>query len=159
MEPSAGALRKSPGLGESPPFLPERRRGGLLPARPQRTFFFFIDGLGEDYIAASAMPVLNAWGRKGLRRTVKGIMPSVTNANNASVCCACFPAEHGITANFFLDESTGKELYMESADLVPRKRRPSACCRGALIWCFLQKYARRSGRSDWARRQISIVRR
>ena len=66
------------------------------------------------------MPVLNAWGRKGLRRTVKGVMPSVTNANNASVCRGCFPAEHGITANFFLDEATGEELYMESADLVLR---------------------------------------
>jgi phosphonoacetate hydrolase len=92
----------------------------FLPARPQRTFVFFIDGLGEDYIAASAMPVLRSWGRKGLRRTVKDVMPSVTNANNASVCCGCFPEEHGITANFFLDESTGKALYMESADLVLR---------------------------------------
>lgn len=94
-------------------FLESAAAAAFLPARSQRTFVFFIDGLGEDYIAASAMPVLNAWGRKGLRRTVKGVMPFVTNANNASVCCGCFPAEHGITANFFLDEASGKELYME----------------------------------------------
>jgi phosphonoacetate hydrolase len=31
-----------------------------------------------------------------------------------------WPDEHGITANFFLDETTGRELYMESADLVLR---------------------------------------
>jgi len=101
-------------------FFESAAAAAFLRARPQRTFVFFIDGLGEDYVAASAMPVLNSWGRKGLRRTVKGVMPSVTNANNASVCCGCFPAEHGITANFFLDEATGKELYMESADLVLR---------------------------------------
>jgi phosphonoacetate hydrolase len=44
----------------------------------------------------------------------------VTNANNTSICCGCFPEEHGITANFFLDEASGEELYMESADLVLR---------------------------------------
>lgn len=30
------------------------------------------------------------------------------------------PAEYGITASFFLDKATGKELYMESADLLLR---------------------------------------
>jgi phosphonoacetate hydrolase len=64
--------------------------------------------------------VLQSWSKKGIRKTVPDVMPSVTNANNASICCGCFPEEHGITANFFLDESSGKELYMESADLVLR---------------------------------------
>ena len=92
----------------------------LLAKKPQRLIVFLIDGLGDDYIAASQMPVLNAWGKKGIRKLVSGVMPSVTNANNASICCSCWPQEHGITANFFLDEATGKELYMESADLVLR---------------------------------------
>lgn len=92
----------------------------LLLQRRQRVFVFLIDGLGNDYIAASDIPVLRKWGQAGLRKTVAGVMPSVTNANNASLCCGCFPEEHGITANFFLDERTGKELYMESAELVLR---------------------------------------
>jgi phosphonoacetate hydrolase len=92
----------------------------LLAKARQRLFIFLIDGLGEDYVNASPMPVLSAWGKKGIRKTVRGVMPSVTNANNASLCCGCFPEEHGITANFFLDEDTGKQLYMESADLVLR---------------------------------------
>ncbi len=92
----------------------------LLAKGRQRIFIFLIDGLGEDYINASPMPILTAWGKKGIRKTVRGVMPSVTNANNASLCCGCFPEEHGITANFFLDEDTGKQLYMESADLVLR---------------------------------------
>ena len=92
----------------------------FLAPRPQRAFIFLIDGLGEDYINASPMPVLNAWARKGIRKTVNDVMPSVTNANNASLCCGCFPEAHGITANFFLDEAAGKELYMESADLLLR---------------------------------------
>src|SRR5215470_8052786 len=100
------------------------RRGFLLgmPAflqqRPQRTIVLMIDGLGRDYISASRMPVLAGWQRKGISKTVVGVMPSVTNANNASICCGVWPEKHGITANFFLDEATGREEYMESADLV-----------------------------------------
>jgi phosphonoacetate hydrolase len=92
----------------------------LVAGSRQRTVVFLIDGLGEDYISASNMPVLSGWGKRGIRKTVSDVMPSVTNANNASLCCGCWPAEHGITANFFLDEATGKELYMESAGLVLR---------------------------------------
>jgi len=83
------------------------------------------------------MPVLAGWGRKGLRKTVQGVMPSVTNANNTSVCCGTWPAEHGITANFFFDETTGQELYMESSDLVLRptlfERAASMGVRSALL--------------------------
>jgi phosphonoacetate hydrolase len=88
--------------------------------KPQRVIVFLVDGLGSDYIAASEMPVLAGWSEKGFHKTVPGVMPSVTNANNTSVCCGTWPAEHGITANFFLDEATGQERYMESADLVLR---------------------------------------
>src|SRR5262249_46506068 len=90
----------------------------LAQALPQRVVIFMIDGLGPDYIEASAMPVLRRWGREGIRKTVRGVMPSVTNANNTSICCGCWPEEHGITANFYLDEKTGREEYMESASLV-----------------------------------------
>ena len=92
----------------------------LLARRRQRTFVFLVDGLGEDYVTASDMPVLKAWSRKGIWKIVPDVMPSVTNANNASLCCGCFPESHGITANFYLDEAAGKEMYMESASLVLR---------------------------------------
>ena len=45
-------------------------------------------------------------------------MPSVTNANNASICCGAWPETHGIIANSYFDEKSGEELYVESADLV-----------------------------------------
>src|SRR5262245_55122178 len=89
----------------------------LLQRRPPRTIVLMVDGLGPDYIKASRMPVLESWRKKGISKIVPGVMPSVTNANNASICCSVWPEEHGITANFYLDESTRRELYMESADL------------------------------------------
>jgi phosphonoacetate hydrolase len=92
----------------------------LLQSRPQRIIVLMVDGLGDDYILASRMPVLQSWQRKGIGKTVGDVMPSVTNPNNTSICCGTWPEEHGITANFFLDETTGREEYMESADLVQR---------------------------------------
>jgi phosphonoacetate hydrolase len=90
----------------------------FLQNRPQRVIVLMVDGLGADYIAASPMPVLTSWQRRGIGKVVNGVMPSVTNANNTSICCGAWPEKHGITANFYLNEATGREEYMESADLV-----------------------------------------
>jgi hypothetical protein len=90
----------------------------FLQRRGQRVIVLMVDGLGQDYIAASPMPVLTGWQKRGLGKIVDGVMPSVTNANNASICCGVWPEHHGITANFYLDETTGREEYMEQANLV-----------------------------------------
>jgi phosphonoacetate hydrolase len=90
----------------------------FLQGRRRRTIVLMVDGLGPDYIAASRMPVLASWRAKGIGKIVDGVMPSVTNANNTSICCGVWPEKHGITANFFFNEATGQAEYMESADLV-----------------------------------------
>jgi phosphonoacetate hydrolase len=85
---------------------------------PQRVVVIMFDGFDPRYIAASRMPVLAQWKRDGLYKQVQGVMPSVTNANNASICCGAWPETHGIIANSYFDEKSGEELYVESADLV-----------------------------------------
>src|SRR5689334_5378897 len=84
----------------------------------QRTVVIMFDGFGPDYLAESKMPVLEQWKRDGLYKTVTGLMPSVTNVNNASICCGVWPEEHGITGNSYFDEKRGVEDYMESAELL-----------------------------------------
>lgn len=37
----------------------------------------------------------------GFSKTVRGVMPSVTNVANASIACGAWPAEHGIRGNSF----------------------------------------------------------
>ena len=97
---------------------PNPARHARLPENgPQRVVVLMVDGLGADYIAASPMPVLASWQKRGISKIVNGVMPSVTNANNTSICCGVWPEKHGITANFYLDETYGREEYMESADL------------------------------------------
>jgi phosphonoacetate hydrolase len=83
-----------------------------------RVVVIMCDGLGLDYVAASTMPTLERWKRDGTYARVKAVMPTVTNANNASICCGAFPEVHGITGNSYFDPETGREEYMESADLV-----------------------------------------
>jgi phosphonoacetate hydrolase len=82
----------------------------------QRVVIVMIDGFGPDYLEASEMPVLKGLMARGLSKTVRGVMPSVTNVNNASIACGVWPEVHGITGNSFFDESKGEAEYMESAD-------------------------------------------
>ena len=84
----------------------------------QRTVVIMFDGFGVDYLAQSKMPVLEQWKRDGLYKPVQGLMPSVTNINNASICCGVWPEVHGITGNTYFDERTGVEDYTESPDLL-----------------------------------------
>jgi phosphonoacetate hydrolase len=86
----------------------------------QRVVIVLVDGLGTDYLEQSEMPVLKGLMKKGLSVTVRGVMPSVTNVNNASLACGVWPEEHGITGNSYFDEAKGEALYMESADSLLR---------------------------------------
>ena len=97
---------------------PLRALKGASNSKSQRRVVVMFDGFGLDYLAQSDMPTLRGWQREGLYKEVKGVMPSVTNANNSSICCGVFPKEHGITGNSYFDPSTGHEEYMETADLL-----------------------------------------
>jgi phosphonoacetate hydrolase len=90
----------------------------LAQRRPQRIVVLMVDGFGVEYLDQSPMPTLARWRQAGIFRRVQDTMPSVTNTNNASICCGEWPDRHGITGNSYLDERTGREEYMETADLV-----------------------------------------
>jgi phosphonoacetate hydrolase len=90
----------------------------LAQRTPQRVVVLMFDGFGLEYLDQSHMPVLAQWRERGQFRRVKGTMPSVTNANNASICCGVLPEQHGITGNSYFDERIGREEYMETADLL-----------------------------------------
>ncbi|MGH8870303.1 MAG: alkaline phosphatase family protein [Actinomycetes bacterium] len=83
--------------------------------RTPRALVAMIDGLDPAYLEGDTMPALAALGEAGTQATVDAIMPTVTNVNNASICCAAWPSEHGITGNSYLDPTTGEAEYMEDA--------------------------------------------
>ena len=94
--------------------------GWGAPSRPsaQRIVVVMFDGFGPAYFAESKMPVFRQWKRDGLYKQVQGVMPSITNVNNAGICCGVWPEVHGITGNSYYDEARGVEDYMESASLL-----------------------------------------
>jgi len=61
---------------------------------------------------------LKAWAAAGVHVHAQGVMPTVTNCNNASICCGAWPSEHGVIGNSYFDQATGSEEYMEDASLV-----------------------------------------
>jgi predicted AlkP superfamily pyrophosphatase or phosphodiesterase len=84
---------------------------------PQRAVIVMCDGLGLEYFDRSPMPTLKAWAATGVYAPAQAIMPSVTNCNNASICCGAWPVKHGIIGNSYFDAVSGTEEYMEDAKL------------------------------------------
>jgi phosphonoacetate hydrolase len=81
------------------------------------TILICIDGCAPAYLEAVDTPVLDRLGREGRWVTGRGMMPSVTNVNNASLLTGLPPEGHGISGNYFLD-GAGQGTYMESPDLL-----------------------------------------
>ncbi len=75
-----------------------------------------LDGCGPDCLAAAETPNLDAIAREGFHTIGQAVVPTVTNVNNTSIVTANFPETHGITSNYLLDPSTGREDYMESPE-------------------------------------------
>ena len=84
----------------------------------QRIVIGMYDGLGMDYMEASPLPGFRFMANQGFFKKVSAVFPTVTNANNASICCGAWPKEHGITGNSYFNEETGAADYMESADFI-----------------------------------------
>src|SRR3954453_3545535 len=109
-------------IGPSPSAMGQDRTspagGQSLIRGDQRVVIAMIDGFGTDSLEAGEMPALKGLMARGFSKTVRGVMPSVTNVNNASIACGAWPEEHGITGNSFFDEVGGALDYMESASYV-----------------------------------------
>lgn len=84
----------------------------------QRIVIGMYDGFGMDYMGASPLPAFRYMAREGFFKQVRAVFPTVTNANNASICCGAWPKIHGITGNSYFNEQTGIAEYMENGDFI-----------------------------------------
>ena len=85
--------------------------------KSKRLVIVMFDGFGSSYYKNAPMPFTKSIEQVGFYKEVKALMPTVTNANNASICCSNFPDQNGITGNSFLDKDD-KEEYMEDSKLL-----------------------------------------
>jgi phosphonoacetate hydrolase len=84
----------------------------------QRIVIGMYDGFGTDYMEASSLPGFRLMAEHGFFKRVNAVFPTVTNANNASICCGAWPKDHGITGNSYFNEQTGEADYMENAEFI-----------------------------------------
>jgi len=77
-----------------------------------------LDGCSWDYINASNMPNLRNLMKSGTTMNVKGIVPTVTNVNNASILTGEFPSIHGISGNYYFDRFRAFETYMDAPEFL-----------------------------------------
>ena len=84
----------------------------------QRIVIGMYDGLGMDYLEAHSLPTFRFMCQRGFFKRVDAVFPTVTNANNVSICCGAWPKDHGITGNSYFNEQTGVADYMESAEFI-----------------------------------------
>lgn len=83
----------------------------------KRVVIIMMDGFGMSYFKNAPMPYLKAMIGKGFFKQVNALMPTVTNANNASICTGTFPDVNGISGNYYLN-AKGKGEYLEDKSLV-----------------------------------------
>ena len=111
----AGAgLVSACGGGSSSLGVGDRATGG------RKVLYVLVDGLGPDYLRLSETPNLDRMIREGDYREGPGVIPSVTNVNNASVATGSFPDQHGITSNYYFDRVRNQGVFMETPDFLLR---------------------------------------
>lgn len=89
----------------------------------RKTVLICIDGLDPDYLETARTPALDAIARAGFFTIGRGVLPSVTNVNNASILTGTFPETHGIASNYWYDPVTGQGRFIETAEYL---RAPTA---------------------------------
>jgi phosphonoacetate hydrolase len=84
----------------------------------QRIIVAMLDGFGWDYWEQSAMPNLRRMAESG--RIVRGsaVFPTLTNVNNVSIACGCWPETHGVATNCYYDQASNSAKFLEDASFL-----------------------------------------
>lgn len=87
-------------------------------SEPIKIVLICLDGCDPSYITPSNAPSLEKAMRRGASITCESMVPTVTNLNVASILTGEFPSSHGIIGNYYFDESSGSEFYMDSPEFL-----------------------------------------
>lgn len=77
-----------------------------------------LDGCAPSYVENSGLSNLRAFEESGYYKRVVGMMPSVTNVNNASIVTGLFPIDHGVASNYWYDRETDSGGWIEAASFL-----------------------------------------
>src|SRR5262249_14409037 len=86
------------------------------------TVVICFDGCDPRYIfhgaATGLIPHISRIMADGLFAIADAAMPTFTNPNNMSIVSGSPPKVHGISGNYYLDRTTGREVMITDASLV-----------------------------------------
>lgn len=77
-----------------------------------------IDAGSLEYLEAAQIPNIRQLMRSGFLVHGVSMLPSVTNVNNISIVTGGYPAEHGITTNYWYRPESKDGVFMESPEFV-----------------------------------------
>ena len=79
-----------------------------------KVLILVIDGCAPEYITPDFAPNIHRLAKQsGFAKTVKAVVPTVTNVNHASILSGKFPSETGMVGNYFYNPATGEEGFIE----------------------------------------------
>ena len=79
-----------------------------------KVLILVIDGCAPEYITPEFAPNIYRLAKQfGFTKTVKAVVPTVTNVNHASILSGEFPSETGMAGNYFYNPVTGEEGFIE----------------------------------------------
>ena len=79
---------------------------------------FMIDGFDIEYYRKTEMPTMQHMAKEGFFKRGSAIFPSLTNANNISIACGCWPDAHGVTTNCYYDRDTDQAYFLENSEVL-----------------------------------------
>ncbi len=85
----------------------------MPPILLNKSIVLMIDGFDMEYYQKTDMPVMRRMAREGFFKPGSSIFPSLTNANNISIACACWPDSHGVTTNCYYDKEKDAAVFLE----------------------------------------------
>jgi len=80
-----------------------------------------LDGFDPAYLAATETPGWDRIADRGTAGTCDGLVPSLTNVNNAGIVTASFPAENGVTGNTYYDPERDEQAFMNDPSHLRRR--------------------------------------
>ena len=103
-----------------------------------KVLILVIDGCAPEYITPEHAPNIHRLAaQSGFAKTVKAVVPTVTNVNHASILSGKFPSETGMAGNYFYDPVTGEEGFIEEKGFMKAETLLQAYRRKGLKTAFL----------------------
>ena len=79
-----------------------------------KVLILVIDGCAPEYITPEFAPNIHRLAKQyGFVKTVKAVVPTVTNVNHASILSGKFPSETGMVGNYNYNQLRAKKAILK----------------------------------------------